>query len=149
LLIRPFESRDQDVVRRLVLAGLGEHFGWIDETRNPDLDNITANYTERGHVFVVAEINGEIVGAAALVTEDANTGRIVRMSVKQTHRRQGIGCALVMHLLNVAHQQGFMQVCVSTEPDWHDAIKLYTHCGFKECDRDDVDIFFVLHFAES
>jgi len=81
-------------VRRLILTGLGEHFGWIDETRNPDLDDIAAHYTERGHTFVVAEMHGEIVGAAALKTEDETTGRIVRMSVAQSHRRQGIGRAL-------------------------------------------------------
>jgi putative acetyltransferase len=142
--IRPFEPRDQDAVRRLVLTGLGEHFGWIDETRNPDLDDIAAHYIEFGHAFVVAEMDGEIVGAAALKTEDETTGRIVRMSVKQGHRRQGIGRALVTHLLDVARRHGFAQVRVSTEPDWHAAIKLYTQCGFKEYGHDDEDIFFVL-----
>lgn len=70
---RPFEPRDQDAVRRPILTGLGEHFGWIDETRNPDLDDITAHYTELGHIFVVAEINGELVGVTTLKTEDAHT----------------------------------------------------------------------------
>jgi len=149
LSIRPFESRDQDAVRGLILTGLGEHFGWIDETCNPDLDDIAAHYTELGHIFVVAEIDGEPVGAAALKTENARTGRIVRMSVKQTHRGQGIGRALVTHLLDVARQCGFVQVYVSTEPDWYDAIRLYTRYGFKARGRDDEDIFFVLHFPES
>ncbi len=141
---RLFEPHDQHTVRQLVLTGLGEHFGWIDETRNPDLDDIAAHYTERGHTFVVAEMDGEIVGAAALKTEDETTGRIVRMSVKRGHRRQGIGRALVTHLLDAARQQGFTQVRVSTEPDWHAAIRLYTQCGFKTYGRDDEDIFFVL-----
>lgn len=149
LSIRPFEPRDQDTVRRLILTGLGEHFGWIDETRNPDLDDIAAHYTEFGHTFVVAEMDGEIVGAAALKIEDQTTGRIVRMSVKRDHRRQGIGRALVTHLLDVARRQGFTQVRVSTEPDWHAAIKLYTQCGFKAYGRDDEDIFFVLRLETS
>lgn len=131
-------------MRWLILTGLGEHFGWIDETRNPDLDDIAAHYTERGHTFVVAEMHGEIVGAAALKTEDETTGRIVRMSVAQSHRRQDVGRAPVTHLLDVARQQGFTQVRVSTEPDWHAAIKLYTQCGFQAYGRDDQDIFFVL-----
>ena len=37
MLIRAFEPRDQAAARQLILAGLGEHFGWIDETCNPDL----------------------------------------------------------------------------------------------------------------
>lgn len=33
---RSFEPCDQDAARHLILAGLGEHVGWIDETRNPE-----------------------------------------------------------------------------------------------------------------
>ena len=103
--IRPFEPRDQIPARQLILNGLGEHFGWIDETRNPDLDDIAANYLQRGNVFVVAEIGGELVGTGGLITVDANTARIVRMSVSRNHLRKGIGRALVMHLLDVARQR--------------------------------------------
>ena len=149
LLIRSFEPRDQSAARQLILVGLGEHFGWIDETCNPDLGDITANYIESGHVFVVAEIGGELVGTGALTTEDENRGRIVRMSVKRMHRRKGIGRALVTHLLNVARQKGFAQARVSTEHDWEEAIGLYEHCGFRECNRDDVDIHFSLALPSS
>ncbi len=93
--IRSFEPRDQDTARRLILAGLGEHFGWIDETRNQDLDNITVNYIERGSTFLLAEIDGTLVGTAALITESKDTGRIVRVSVSQMYRRKGIGRVLV------------------------------------------------------
>jgi ribosomal protein S18 acetylase RimI-like enzyme len=105
LHIRPFEPRDQDAVRRLVLAGLGEHFGWIDETRNPDLDDIETNYLKREHTFIVAEIDGKLVGTGALLTESQNTGRIVRISVSQARRRNGIGRALVTRLLSIARQK--------------------------------------------
>jgi ribosomal protein S18 acetylase RimI-like enzyme len=144
LLVRSFGPRDQGVVRQLILAGLGEHFGWIDVMCNPDLDDIASNYIGTGHVFVVAEIDGEFVGTGALTAEDENTGYIVRMSVKQTHRRKGIGRALVTHLLDVACQKDFTQVRVSTEHDWEEAIGLYEHCGFSECSRDDVNIYFSL-----
>ncbi|CAA9269377.1 MAG: hypothetical protein AVDCRST_MAG93-2561, partial [uncultured Chloroflexia bacterium] len=40
LAIRPFTPADQKAARDLVLDGLGEHFGWIDTSRNPDLDDI-------------------------------------------------------------------------------------------------------------
>lgn len=38
--VRPFETRDQVAARKLILSGLGEHFGFIDERLNPDLDDI-------------------------------------------------------------------------------------------------------------
>ncbi len=142
IIIRPFEPQDQAVARQLILTGLGEHFGWIDETCNPDLDDIAANYVELGHVFLVAEIGDELVGTGGLIAEREDVGCIVRMSVSRMHRREGIGRALVAHLLDAARQRSFSQVLVSTEPDWKDAIGLYKHCGFTECRRDDVSVYF-------
>ena len=130
----------------MILNGL-EHFGWIDETRNPDLDDIAANYLQRGNVFVVAEIGGELVGTGGLITVDANTARSVRMSVSRNHRRKGIGRALVMHLLDVARQRGFVRMLVSADIGWDNAIGLYERCGFTEYARDEVDIYFALALA--
>jgi hypothetical protein len=62
LRLRPFERGDQEAARQLILTGLGEHFGWIDESCNPDLDDILVNFTRPGHLFVVAEEDGELVG---------------------------------------------------------------------------------------
>lgn len=144
LIIRSFEPRDQDAARQLILTGLGEHFGWIDETRNPDLDDIVASYVERGHAFVVAKIGAELVGTGGLVIEREGVGRIVRMSVGRMYRRKGIGRTLIAHLLDVARQRGFSQVLVSTDLGWEDAAGLYRHCGFTEDSRDDVGIHFSL-----
>jgi ribosomal protein S18 acetylase RimI-like enzyme len=148
LVIRPFEPCDQDAARRLILTGLGEHFGYIDETCNPDIDDIRANYIEAGHIFVVAEIDAELVGTGGLLTKRGNTGRIVRMSVCRRYRRQGIGGALVSHLLELAHQRGFTQVLVSTEPDWQDAIGFYHNFGFTETKRDDVGVYFMMRLDQ-
>ena len=144
MIIRLFKPPDQSAARQLILTGLGEHFGFIDETCNPDLDDIAANYIEPNHTFVVAEIETKLVGTGALITEREGTGRLVRMSVSRKHRRKGIGRALVSYLLDIARQQGFTRVVVTTEPDWEDAIGLYRHCGFTEYKRDDVDVYFSL-----
>ncbi|MEW5720531.1 MAG: GNAT family N-acetyltransferase [Chloroflexota bacterium] len=142
--IRPFNPRDQAAARQLILNGLGEHFGWIDETRNPDLDDIEAHYIQRGNVFVVAETGGAIVGTGGLIAVDAHTARLVRMSVSRAQRRNGIGRALVTRLLDLARQRGSARVIVSTEHGWDDAINLYAQCGFREYARDEVDIYFAL-----
>src|SRR5215213_8784833 len=86
LLIRPFTVADQPPTRALILAGLADHFGVLDETMNPDLDDIAANYLRPGSTFVVADLATEIVGCGALVTDAPGTGRLVRMSVSRTHR---------------------------------------------------------------
>ena len=146
-LIRPFAPGDQSAARRLVLAGLGERWGWIDETRNPDLDDIAAHYVAPGHYFVVVEQDGELIGTGALVAEGTGgeaAGRIVRMSVAPEHRGRGVGRALVEYLLDEARRRGYRRVLVETTREWHDAIRLYQRCGFVEYARDDEDVHLAL-----
>ena len=133
--IRSFKASDQQATRELILAGLGEHWGWIDETLNPDLDDITSNYLQNGYTFLIVESDDEIVGTGALITKANGTGRIVRMSVSKIHRRKGIGRAIVEHLLDAARSKGFSKVVVGTELEWNDAIGLYEQCGFSEYER--------------
>jgi GNAT superfamily N-acetyltransferase len=144
VIIRLFKPADQAAARRLILEGLGEHFGFIDETRNPDLDDIARHYLAAGHAFLVAEADGELIGTGGLIAFSADTGRIVRMSVSRDHRRRGVGRAVVARLLDLARERGYSRVVVRTEPDWTAAIGLYTSFGFAEYDRDDEDIYFSL-----
>jgi ribosomal protein S18 acetylase RimI-like enzyme len=129
--LRPFTAADQDAARALILAGLGERFGFVDETRNPDVDDIAAQYLARGHVFLVAELAGALVGTGALLfEEDAVTCQLVRVSVRPDLRRQGIARAVVRALLAEARQRGRRRVWVETNEGWHDAIALYELLGF-------------------
>ena len=138
--IRPFTPRDQPATRQLILEGLGSHFGFIDETINPDLNDIWEHYIIPGHVFVVAEINNQIAGSGALIKEATKIGRLVRMSVNPDHQRRGIGRQLVDHLIQKANEQGFQQLLVETNHDWYDAIGLYQNCGFSEYDQDEESV---------
>ena len=53
--IRQFQPIDQEEARRIVLEGLGEHFGVIDESLNPDLDDIQESFIVAGDEFYVAQ----------------------------------------------------------------------------------------------
>lgn len=132
IVIRPFAAGDQFAARTLILAGLGEHFGAIDESRNPDLDDITATYLVPGQAFVVAEAQGKIVGTGALIKEQEQVGRLVRMSVASAQRRQGIGRALVAHLVSLAREHGYSRLVLETNEGWDNAVGLYQACGFSE-----------------
>lgn len=132
IVLRRFEPRDAAPMRALVLAGLGDHFGTIDETMNPDLDEITGVYHDAGAYVVIAEERGEIVGCGILIDEDAHTGRLVRMSVRSDQRGKGIGKRLVRALLDQARARGQQRVVCETTEDWNDARALYRSCGFAE-----------------
>jgi putative acetyltransferase len=144
LVIRPFTRADQAATRRLILGGLGEHFGRLDETMNRDLDDIWASYVATGALFVVAEIDGVLVGTGALVAE-GDGGRLVRISVAPAQRRMGVGRALVDYLVRAARTRGWARVLVETNHDWHDAIALYQRYGFREYARDAEEVHMALN----
>ncbi len=142
--LRPFAAVDQDAVRGLILSGLGEHFGVVDERLNPDLDDIWASHIRAGDLVIVAELEGGIVGTGTLVAAEPSVGRLVRMSVDSRYRRHGIGRALVAHLVERARERGFRRLLIETNDDWHDAIGLYRACGFVEEERADGSVHLAL-----
>lgn len=144
-IIRPFTSADQSAACALILEGLGERFGFVDETRNPDLDDIAARYLALGHAFLVAELAGEIVGTGGLIFEPDGVGcQLVRVSVRRDLRRQGIARAIVEALLARARERGQQRVWVETDVPWHDAIALYERTGFSAYERRDGLVFLAL-----
>ena len=149
LIFRPFAPSDQPRVSRLVLEGLGDHFPKVDPTLDPDLNDIAASYIAKGHSFVVAEIESQIVAAGALIDQGDGRGRLARVSVAEEHRRQGIGQAMVNYLLTLAREKGYRQMLVETNHDWTAAITLYQRCGFQPYDRDDVSVHMQLDLSAS
>lgn len=147
IVIRPFAPADQQTVHALVNAGLGEHFGHVDPRYNPDLDDIAASYPGKGHVFVVATLDGAIVGTGALVFAEARQGRLVRMSVAPERRGKGVGRALVYHLIAIARRCGLERLNVETNRDWEDAKGLYRACGFIQVGEDAVSGYFARALA--
>src|SRR6185312_4220997 len=147
--VRAFTPTDQDAARALILAGLGERFGFIDETRNPDVDDIAAQYLAHGHLFLVAELVGEVVGTGALLCEsDGATCQLVRVSTRRDLRGQGIARLIIVALLAEARQRQRRRIWVETDVPWHDAIALYERMGFTEYVRRDGLVFLELRLAE-
>jgi ribosomal protein S18 acetylase RimI-like enzyme len=142
ITVRAFTPADQPAARALILEGLGERFGFIDETRNPDVDDIAARYLARGHRFLVAEQASALVGTGGLLYEpDGATCQLVRVSVRRDLRRLGIARAIIAALLAEARAAGRARIWVETDVPWQDAIALYQRLGFTEDERRDGLIF--------
>lgn len=150
--IRPFVPDDQDAVRRLVLSGLGEHFGFIDNSLNPDLNDIAVSYLAVGDLLVVAECGTELVGSGALVRHARGIGRLVRLSVAPGWRRQGVGHAIVAHaivahLIDAARGRNQRRLLVDTNQEWAAAIGLDKACGFAETDRRNGSVYLEMNLG--
>lgn len=127
-VVRDLQAADHDDVRRLVLAGLAEHWGKVDPTLNPDLDDLAAAHP--GGRTVVAVDGERIVGTGTVVRRDAGTAEIVRMSVHADRRGGGLGRAIVDELVGTAARWGVRRVVLETTSTWTGTIAFYRRCGF-------------------
>jgi GNAT superfamily N-acetyltransferase len=142
LTVRPYEPADQAEVKALILAGLVDHWGFLDATLNPDLNDIAASYA--GAYFLVARRGGRVVGTGALVPRGAGRAEVVRMSVARELRRQGVGRIILGRLIEHARQAGLRQVVLETTETWSEVVAFYLGFGFHITHHAGGDAYFAL-----
>jgi putative acetyltransferase len=135
-----FSPSDQDEAKALILAGMQEHYGAIDPSLNPDLNDIAASYSNG--VFLVARLDHQIVGTGAYKPVTSGTVQFVRMSVAKTFRRMGIARSILTELIALARSAGMERVILETTVGWQDAIAFYLSCGFVPTEIKDGDQYF-------
>ncbi len=140
LIIRPFQPADQPAARALVLAGLAEHWGELDLSLNPDLNDIAASFS--AGFFLTAWLDGELIGTGGLLPAGPETAQIVRMSVTAPLRRRGIARRILAALLVAARQAGYKRVILETTETWDEVIRFYLSCGFRVTHHQDGDVYF-------
>ncbi len=140
-----FRPMDQTPARSLILAGLAERWGALDESRNPDLNDIASAYATG---IVLCAWSGEtLVGTGALVPREAGVVEIVRMSVARDWRRNGVGRRIAEALLAEARNSGARRVVLETTETWVDAVAFYLRLGFTITHHLDGDAYFALDLS--
>ena len=137
-----FQPENQAEVKNLVLAGLSEHWGTLDLSKNPDLNDIALTYAQA--TFLVAWQKNRIVGTGALVPRSVDTAEIVRMSVAADMRRRGVGMKILQRLCEQAKLNRYKQIILETTDTWHDVISFYQQFGFQISHYLDGDVYFKL-----
>ena len=97
-----------------------------------DVDGLS----EPSVTFFSYRVDGRVLGVAALKQLDDGQAEIKSMHTAGEARGQGIGRALVDHLLGVARERGSERVSLETGagPDFAPAHALYASAGFTPCD---------------
>jgi len=142
LSLRPFRPADQCAAKALILAGLLEHWGTLDPTLNPDLDDIATSYKDA--TFLVACDGSRIVGTGVLKPRETDAGEIVRMSVAGDMRRRGLGRRILDALIADARDRGYARIILETTQTWAGAIAFYQNAGFEITHHQDGDVYFVM-----
>ena len=143
--IKLFKNEDQDAVRKLILDGLAEHWGEIDPALNPDLNDIGASYNDG--TFLVAWLDGEVIGSGAWIPRSNQIVEIVRMSVGPEFRRRGIGRRILERLCEQARDAGYKRIVLETTSAWTDSIEFYKRSGFRITRRQRGPFGGEVHFA--
>jgi ribosomal protein S18 acetylase RimI-like enzyme len=126
--IERFDPAMQDAFRTLVLDGMAERWGAIDESLNTDLDDIDTHY---GDDCVLVAVDGATVIGTGILLLRATEGEIVRMSIHRNCRRRGIARQVLAELVNIAAGYGVKRIVVETNTKWIEARNLYEAFGFR------------------
>ena len=134
--VRDMRAGDAAVVRSLVLAGLAEHWGSVDPSLNPDLDDLAAAHPG-SRTVVAVDPAGTIVGTGTVVPRGADSAEVVRMSVATSWRGAGVGRLVLDALIEVALSWGVQRLVLETTADWTDTVAFYERCGFRITHHED------------
>ena len=142
IVILPFQPKHQAEAKELILAGLAEHWGTLDPTKNPDLNDIGSSYSKG--LFLVALQDNKVIGTGAIAPRSNDAAEIVRMSVATTMRRNGIGKMILAELCEHAKSNSYKRVILETTETWQEAIEFYKRFGFQITHYLDGDVYFAL-----
>ncbi len=142
IIISDFQPSDQIEAKALILSGLVDHWGWLDPTLNPDLTDIAESY--RQAIFLVARLDGRMVGTGALKPRGEGVAEIVRMSVAKDLRRLGLGRKILAELVARARVMGLRKIILETTETWNEVIAFYVSFGFRITHHQDGDVYFEL-----
>ena len=90
---------------------------------------------EGGVAFFVARRGGRVAAMGAIREVEPGHGEVKSMRVAPEFLRQGVGEAMLLHLLGVARGRGYVRVSLETgrTAPFAPAIALYRKHGFVEC----------------
>lgn len=84
-----------------------------------------------GYSCWVLQQNQHMIGYAVLmpVLDEAH---LLNLSIAATHQGQGLGRALLEHMLQIARRHGALNIFLEVRPSNRPALRLYENMGFNE-----------------
>ena len=133
LEIRPYDPKDKDGVRDLILPIQRDEFGIeITYADQPDLQDIETFYRRGSGEFWVAVSDDRVVGTIALIDIGNHQAALRKMFVDAAFRGKDAGVAfqLLERLLAHARQEGLKEVYLGTTSSFLAAHRFYEKSGF-------------------
>jgi len=133
LTIRPASNNDLEAIVKLVFGVLRE-FGLQPDpsATDADLQDIEANYLQRGGLFeVIEDRDGKLVGSVGVFPIDENICELRKMYFVPEIRGLGLGGYILQRAVNQAKKLGYRRMVLETSSKLAAANRLYLRFGFQ------------------
>ena len=127
-----FAGRHAEDFRRLNEIWILQHFQLEEKDRRQLLDPVGEIIDPGGFIFV-AEHEGAMVGCCAMLRMDDGGFELVKMTVAEDVRGQGVGRMLIDACLDRAKEEGASRLYLETNSALAPALHLYRVMGFEDC----------------
>lgn len=137
LTLRPIEKKDNAAMAQIIRQVMTE-FGCVGpgySIEDAEVDEMYQNYNRPGHIYLVIEKGGKIIGGGGigtLVGQNESICELKKMYFYPEARGQGMGRKMVETLLEKAKNLGYQQCYLETVARMESANKLYEKTGFKK-----------------
>lgn len=136
-MIRPIRKEDDPAVAAIIRTVMPEFGagGAGFAIHDPEVDSMSAAYSQPGHVYFVLEREGRIVGGAgvgALVGGEPGVCELRKMYYLPEARGLGWGERMLRRCLDAARELGYRRCYLETLRTMTGAQKLYERMGFQK-----------------
>lgn len=133
--IRKIESEDTGGVKDLINDIMGVEFSKeSDAYAYEDLDSLSDHYGGDRELFLVAELDGNIVGTVAIKEDSPDVALLRRIFVHKDHRGKGYGALLLSQAMAFCFKHNYKSVMFRGTDKMGAALQLCLKNGFEEQD---------------
>lgn len=158
--LRPLQKEEYGVLEDFLYDAIfvpdGEEPPLRSVLLEPSIQNYCKDYGRDGDFCLVAEIEGNLVGAVWVrilagpvrgygYVDDATPEFAI--SIQKEYRNKGIGTALLLALLDLLQAKGYKHASLSVQKE-NPAVNLYTRVGFAIVDDKGEDYLMLYTFAQ-
>ena len=133
VLFREYQSGDAAVFRFLNEQWIAKYFG-LEEKDVEVLSDPDAHILQPGGHIYFANQDDEAVGCCALIVNGPRSYEVAKMAVREDLRNQGIGKALLLHVIDTARMLGAKILTLETNSSLANAVHVYESLGFRHLD---------------